>query len=625
MRSTALIVASTFLLLTPLGALSGSSLLQHRQHISTAYNFEEEPWTTEVRVAASERQQPHWAKAALMQAARGSDEEQKLAAVAGSDHDRVSEHQEAEGLARSLSIWPQPHTVKCDGEDMQTFVGPEHASLIFSPELSTFETSLRETISDFLPDIFVDSYLRTAHGARLVPQEGAKPVGTSGPRIVLNITNTAAKVDFGIDESYDLLLQDSTWTINAATQVGAMYALETLRQIVRPDTHKSLRYFAPKHCRVSDRPRFPHRGLLLDLGRHFEFPVFITRDLLPAMRMNKLNVLHLHLTEDQSFPIESETFPELSEQGAFSSMEVYSKSTMRALVEEAERYGVRVVPEFDMPGHSNSWRRSHPELFACTSAESTRGALDPTKEEVYSFIKKVFDEYRTHVFKDSFLHVGADEVPTKCWARTGHNPNELFNTFINRVGQEVLQAGQAPVVWDEALFTPGVKPPKGAVIQLWRGWDPSVSVQHTVKQGYRALFSMDMAGASNGGGNWYLDQPFRWDHASSGMYLAEPMPEGLTAEEQAMVLGGEGAMWGETVDGSELIQTIFPRLSAVAERLWSPRETRSIELATPRLRKFRCLMLQAGIGAQPLEGALREAPAGPGSCFATAVKQEKQK
>ena len=104
-----------------------------------------------------------------------------------------------------------------------------------------------------------------------------------------------------------------------------------------------------------------------------------TLQLLPAMQMNKLNVLHLHLTEDQSFPLMSMKKPELHEKGAFSAMEMLSPGLISLMVKKAEQYGIRIIPEFDMPGHSTSVRLSHPELFACTAEESARGAYDPTK------------------------------------------------------------------------------------------------------------------------------------------------------------------------------------------------------------------------------------------------------
>mmetsp|Transcript_40155 Transcript_40155/g.115914 ORF Transcript_40155/g.115914 Transcript_40155/m.115914 type:complete len:591 (+) Transcript_40155:42-1814(+) len=550
----------------------------------------------------------------LVAAARAQLPKRRLSAALADSKCAAGTRTTAAKLAAAVSVWPQPRDFECDASRFQTFLGPERAAPTFRPELATLPPQLQETIREsVLPDIFVHSYLKTGRGPRLTSAAEAPAGEFPAPLIVLNIKNPEAKVAFGIDESYELLLQERTWTIKAGTQVGALYALESLRQLVQPVVSRSPTYIAPLSCTIRDSPRFPHRGLLLDVGRHFQFPAFITQDLLPAMRMNKLNVLHLHLTEDQSFPIESESFPELAQKAAFSPLEVYPKNTMRAIVEEAELHGIRVIPEFDMPGHSTSLRASHPELFACTPEQSARGAYDPTKEEVYAFLRQLLDEYRSSVFSDSFVHLGTDEVPTECWQKTlpDHDPNTLFNTFINRVGGEVLYQGQTPVMWDEALFTAAsVSPPQGSVVQIWRNWTASRDpVRESVKRGYRTLFSLDSAAHAN----WYLDIATRWEDR---MYTAEPVPANLTAAEEALILGGEGAMWGEHVDGSDLMSTVFPRLSAIAERLWSPRAaTRDPKQALPRLRKFRCMMLQAGIGAEPLGGTGRQAPLGPGSCL----------
>ena len=221
-------------------------------------------------------------------------------------------------------------------------------------------------------------------------------------------------------------------------------------------------------------------------------------------------------------------------------------------------------------------------------------------------------------------------MPTDCWTKGGlDHPEDLFQQFLTKVGHMVLDAKKTPVMWDEALLSAhrvladvnnsysgaekprpvgaaAVAPPKGTIIQVWRPWatpdrDP---VKATVRAGYRVIYSPDTP--------WYLDQPTKWD---GGMYNSEPVSPGLTEREANLIIGGEGAMWGETVDSSDWQATVWPRMAALAERLWSAKNVNNITTAEPRLRKWRCLMLFNGVFAEPLGGSGRQAPEGPGSCF----------
>jgi len=428
---------------------------------------------------------------------------------------------------------------------------------------------------------------------------------------VLDVTTTLA---MDVDESYvlDVHLDGST-IIAAKTVWGALHGLETMSQLVDFNFTTGQYSVSGLPVHIEDRPRFTHRGLLIDSGRHFE-PVVHVKALLDSMSFAKLNVLHWHLTEDQSFPIASRVSPELATKGAYSNFEQYTLADIKDVVHHAWLRGIRVIPEFDMPGHTSSWRKSHPELFAegCLT-ESSRGAFDPAKNQTFDFLEAVLKDWSS-VFPDMFLHLGSDEVPGNCWNNSKNlawmktmgfsNSSDVFDYFVNRIANISSKLNRQTTFWDEAFLS--AKPPKDAVIQNWH--DASLMKQ-IVDAGYRAIYS-------NG---WYLDGlSSTWDH----MYVLDPTTN-ISADKAHLVLGGEGCMWGETVDPSDLEFTIWPRLAAIAERLWSDASvTKSTAEAEPRLEVFRCQLLSRGVPSGVVGGPGRGSPPGPGSCTQQGKRQD---
>jgi len=444
----------------------------------------------------------------------------------------------------------------------------------------------------------------------------AKNAAMSLQGVDVHVEEHNTDLQLGVDESYSLdIPANGSIVLKAATVFGAYHGLETLSQLIAFDVSSSVYkiYNLPLH--IEDAPRFPHRGLLIDSGRHFE-PVSMIKALIDSMTMAKLNTLHWHLTEMQSFPAPSRVHPELSELGAFSSQERYTWGELKDIVSYARARGVRVVPEFDMPGHSASWSKSHPELFP----ERPCGediAFDPAKPEVNKMIQELFSDW-ADVFTDKVFHIGTDEVPQNCW----HNQKdedfmrqkgldsveELFEYFVGEVAGIVEGLGRQPAMWDEPILR--AKAPKGAIVQIWH--DDDHLLQKALQAGNDAVFSPDVftAGASG----WYLDHlEVPWQK----MYDLEPTHQISDASSaKGRLLGGEGCMWGETVDPSDLESTVWPRLAAIAERLWSPLEFTSAGAAAAedRLKSFRCLLLHRGVrsGLVGLQG--RASPSGPGGC-----------
>ena len=364
------------------------------------------------------------------------------------------------------------------------------------------------------------------------------------------------------DESYTLDVTTFRAVLRAHTVVGALRGLETFQQLVTGAGSG----FAVPLAHIADAPRFPWRGLLIDVSRHFE-PVDVIERNLDAMAAVKLNVLHWHLSDDQGFRVESKRYPKLQDVG--SNKLYYTQAEVRAIVAYARDRGIRVVPEFDMPGHSISWFVGYPSLASApgpytlpTDFNFTAGAFDPTRESTYRFITRFVGEM-AQLFPDHYWHIGGDEVDPRAWdtntaIRRYMRRHKLadvgaLQAYFNRRLSRILAAQHKRVVgWDEILH-PDL--PHDIVIQSWRG---QASLFSAAQQGYSGILSA----------GYYLDAM-----ASAGEhYAVDPIPTGtdLDSAHAAHILGGEACMWGELVTPETIDSRIWPRTAAIAERLWSP-------------------------------------------------------
>lgn len=373
---------------------------------------------------------------------------------------------------------------------------------------------------------------------------------------------------FGVDESYSIAADGERIHIRAKTLFGAMHSFETLLQLVQA---QGSGYVIPA-VQIADSPRFPWRGLLIDPGRHF-LPLDVVLRVLDGMAAVKMNVLHWHLTDDQGFRIESLIYPKLSQLG--SDGQYYAQSQIKEVVAYAGARGIRVVPEFDMPGHSTSWLVAYPELGAAPGSHHVEhlpgifnAVLDPTRESTYNFLDGFFGEMAT-LFPDEYFHIGGDESNGKDWAANpaivrymqDHNlkDSKALQAYFNLRVQAILNKhGKRMVGWDEIL---NVSLSPEVVIQNWHGAEFLID---GARQGHQGL----------------LSQPFYLDHmySAASMYSADPIPKGsnLSAEEAHRILGGEACMWGEQINGITAESRIWPRTAAVAERFWSPAATTDV-------------------------------------------------
>jgi hexosaminidase len=407
---------------------------------------------------------------------------------------------------------------------------------------------------------------------RLAKQSGlliaAKPV--NGAKATLEVhtdRDSKAVQELGEDESYVLEVSATGATLTAPTDLGTLHGLQTFLQLVSVSPEG----FAAPAVSIKDTPRFPWRGLMIDTARHF-IPLEILRRNIDGMEAVKMNVFHWHLSENQGFRVESKKFPKLSGMG--SDGFYYTQEEIRGLIGYARERGIRVVPEFDVPGHSTAWFVGHPELASGPgpfTIERKWGifdpAMDPTNEKVYKFLDEFIGEM-SKLFPDHFFHVGGDEVNGKQWDANpkiqefirahGLKGNAGLQSYFNKKLQAIVSKhGKSMVGWDEVLDS---TLPKDIVIQSWRGQEGLVAA---AKQGYRGILS-------NG---YYLD--LGWSAARH--YAADPLggdAANLSAEEKARVLGGESCMWSEYVNAENVDSRIWPRNAAIAERLWSPQEVR---------------------------------------------------
>ena len=370
------------------------------------------------------------------------------------------------------------------------------------------------------------------------------------------------KLQLNENEDYQLQIGANTISLIATTDLGAMRGLETLLQLLDGDKRS---YFFPV-VDIKDEPRFPWRGLMLDVSRHFISEEGVLRQL-DAMAALKMNVFHWHLTDHQGFRIESKRFPLLHQKGA--NGQYYTHEQVRRIVNYAAARGIRVVPEFDVPAHTTSWFVGYPELASQPGPykleESYREAnptMNPVNEGVYLFLERFFEEMGT-LFPDQYVHIGGDENNGHDWLnnkdiaafmrRNGIRDKDAMQAhFIQRIQQILAKQGKIMIGWDE-IYQAGLA--KTAVIQSWRG---KQVLYDAARKGHYGILSA----------KYYLDliQPASYHYKNDPLPSPSPLPE----DKQANILGGEAAMWTELTSAETVDSRIWPRTASIAERLWSP-------------------------------------------------------
>ncbi|WP_299549293.1 family 20 glycosylhydrolase [Seonamhaeicola sp.] len=403
-----------------------------------------------------------------------------------------------------------------------------------------------------------------------------------------------ATLSINTDESYSLDISDSSITIRSKTDVGATRGLATLLQLTQ---HSDTDYYFPG-IHIEDAPRFVWRGLMIDVARHFQ-PVGVLKRNLDAMASVKMNVFHWHLTDDQGFRAESKVYPRLQE---FASDGLYyTQEQIKDVVAYADKLGIRVIPEFDVPGHASALLTAYPELGSKPgfhyAIERYSGVfdptLDPTNEKTYEFLENLFSEMAP-LFPDDYFHIGGDENEGKHWdenetiqafkeqhgLKTNHDLQTHFNIKLEKI---LSKLNKKLMGWDE-IMTPDM--PTTAVIHSWRGENEGVpnggSLIAAAKNGYQTVLS-------NG---YYIDRMLPVAHH----YSVDPIGDiKLTPAQRSRILGGETTMWSELVTPLTIDSRIWPRTAAIAERFWSSKDVNDVHAMKKRLKTVSFNLEELGI------------------------------
>ena len=392
----------------------------------------------------------------------------------------------------------------------------------------------------------------------------------------------------GMDEGYRLDLTQDGVRVQAGDGAAQARARATLVQLLHQAASAG-----PLPClRIDDAPAYAWRGLLIDVARHF-LPLTALLRTLDGMAQFKLNVLHLHLSDDQAFRFPSARYPALNDGG-----QAYSREDLATLVSQAAQRGIRVLPELDMPGHTTSWLAAYPEWALYPVQRSERfgphaACLNPCSETTYAVIGDLFDEL-VEVFPDPYVHIGGDEVKPRWWlehpdvqrymaARQIADVPTLQAHFTSRVVGLLRERGRRALVWDEALHA---DLPADVTVQSWRGFSARDRVRRAGHPGivsapyyldlmYNAdqhtRFAPDMASdAALAAEDALLDDP-RLAHVASGLgwtrqWRDVPLPD--AAAQPGALLGAEACLWGELVDAATLDLRLWSRLPLLAEVFW---------------------------------------------------------
>ncbi|XP_073219225.1 beta-hexosaminidase subunit alpha isoform X3 [Lepidochelys kempii] len=470
------------------------------------------------------------------------------------------------GLVPAGAVWPQPQLVRespgggrCRLSPSRFRFGYARSSAV-GPGCAVLDQAFRR-YQRLLRDAGPRGPGEGPEAAAALPGEDTRPWEPLCAELLVSVATPHCDgfPDMDSVESYKLSTSEDLSLLSSESVWGALRGLETFSQLIWRDEDGT---FYLNKTDIVDFPRFAHRGLLLDTSRHY-LPVRAILETLDVMAYNKFNVFHWHIVDDPSFPYESAAFPELSQKGAYNPVtHVYTLNDVKLVIEYARLRGIRVISEFDTPGHTHSWgpggriRKSRPSCRGWGLAKTTPNWSLSTS--------RVMGEL------------------------------SLFILYCFSPGSRLLDIissyGKGYVVWQE-VFDNGVKVKPDTIIHVWRenAGPYQQEVARVTKAGYRALLSAP----------WYLNR-ISYGQDWQTAYQVEPLEFEGSPEQKELVIGGEACMWGEYVDVTNLTPRLWPRAGAIAERLWSNKTVRGLQDAYRRLANFRCTLLRRGIQAQPL-------------------------
>lgn len=400
-------------------------------------------------------------------------------------------------------------------------------------------------------------------------------------------------------EGYILDVTPAKIDISSSSAAGVFRAISTLEQLITEQKSVGA-------INIVDKPRFEWRGVMLDISRHFQ-PVDSIKHFIDMLSYHKMNKLHLHLTDGIGWRLEIEKYPKLTEQGAYrkvtphsrswENFELYNgsgdlndatqwyggyltKNDVKELVQYASDRFVEIIPEIEMPGHSVAVLACYPE-YACPNAEGNVDVFCAGNDETFKFLSDIIDE-TVELFPSKYIHVGGDEVGKGQWlncprckkrmANEGlESGEELQSYFMKRMEAHIASKGKQLIGWDE-IIEGGL--PKSATVMSWTGLQNGIKAANA---GHDVIMSPI--------GHCYFDhyqgnnnfEPQAWGGYTSveKTYSFDPIPEEISSDKQHHILGGQANLWTESIATMDHIEyMLYPRLTALSEVLWSPRETR---------------------------------------------------
>ena len=499
---------------------------------------------------------------------------------------------------QSLTVWPKPATTTNSGEIYQ-----------LSDQERNFDFKATGYVSNTLDEAFEryngiifrrNNMLQKARNQKVINSKIVLDEDSIINGVDVNVLTNDLSLTLETNQAYTLSIESPRVQISAQTVYGAMYGLETFSQLISREGFVN-------GTKITDKPRFQFRSSMIDTARHW-LPLETIFAHLDAMAYNKMNVLHWHIVDSQSFPYCSYTFPTLCEEGAYTQTHLYHREDVQQVIDYATNRGIRVIPEFDTPGHVQQGLLTIKNLLTpCYDTKTgkpdgTTGPLNPTLDSTYNFLTQFYAEIKD-VFPDKFVHVGGDEVSFACWQSNPEitkfmkaHPNittyaELESYYEVQLLEILKKQNTSYIIWQE-IFDNGVDILPDTVVDVWKGGGWEAEMGRVTSAGFHSV----------------LSAPFYLNYISYGLdwttyYSVEPTNFTCPTDgpcDKSLVGGVEQCMWAEFVDATNFLPRVWPRASAVAERGWSQENVRDLVEAQVRIQEFRCKLIERGIPAEPI-------------------------
>ncbi|KAM5432390.1 woronin body major protein [Microsporum ferrugineum] len=473
-------------------------------------------------------------------------------------------------------------------------------------------------------------------------------------QVNVKVDDTKAKLSHGVDESYTLEIKDGSGSIDitAKTVWGALHAFTTLQQLVIVDESNG-RLMVEEPVVIKDQPLYPIRGIMVDTARNF-ITLGKIKEQLDAMALSKLNTLHWHISDTQSWPIEIKKYPQMTKD-AYSPRMVYSHGDVKDIIEYARARGIRVIPEIDTPGHSSSgWRQIDPELVSCgnswwsnddwpkhTAVEPNPGQLDPAYDKTYEVLTNIYGEL-SDLFEDEMFHLGGDELQPNCYNFSSHvtkwfaeDPsrtwNDLLESYVDRLFPALKKRNNRRfITWEDMFTSENMHAKNISKDTIMQSWNKGIeNIKTLTSNGFDVIVSSaDFLYLDCGNGGWVTNDPRynvmenpdpktpNFNYLGDGGSWCAPyktwqriydydFTDGLNDAEKKHVLGGISPLFSEQVDDVIISSKFWPRAAALAELFWSGNkddkgQKRTTQMSN-RILNFREYLVANGIGASPLQ------------------------